>query len=200
MCTSSADAPSPGPLQRYEEAIERGEITKDPLQVAGLVHLQRLHEELEEYALEVDDLSKGSNAAAAIDTTSAKGGGGFFSSLFGGKNTNESSAASSPTKKAPSGVYLWGGVGCGKTYIMDMFFEGAPVKRKARVHFHSFMLDIHNRMHALRREGVQGDPIPDICREIKQETMLICFDEFQVRAKSHRYTTLFQRTRLISPS
>jgi predicted ATPase len=121
-------------------AIERGQITNDPLQVAALVHLQRLHDELAEVGSDLEE--------PPVETSNMAGGssseGGFFASLFGGA-TETTTPTATTTKKAPAGVYLWGGVGCGKTYVMDMFFEGAPVERKSRVHFHSFMLDIHNR-------------------------------------------------------
>lgn len=80
----------------------------------------------------------------------------------------------------PQGIYMVGGVGCGKTMLMDMFCDRAPVKMKRRVHFHAFMLEVHNRIHELRKGGLEGDPIPTVVQGIRDECVLLCFDEFQV--------------------
>jgi cell division protein ZapE len=77
------------------------------------------------------------------------------------------------------GLYIWGDVGRGKTLLMDFFFAEAPVEKKRRAHFNSFMLDVHARIHALRQEGAD-DPIKPAAREIAAEARLLCFDEFQV--------------------
>ncbi|KAH7468579.1 AFG1-like ATPase [Phytophthora ramorum] len=81
---------------------------------------------------------------------------------------------------APKGLYLYGGVGCGKTFVMDMFFDNVPVEHKQRVHFHEFMLDVHKQMHELRQQGFREDPIPHIADKLLQDSWLLCFDEFQV--------------------
>ena len=85
----------------------------------------------------------------------------------------------------PSGVYLFGGPGRGKSMLMDQFFETVtrPRRRKRRVHFHAFMLDIHGRLHAWRqanKENGETDPLPKIAADIARDAWLICFDEFQV--------------------
>ena len=80
---------------------------------------------------------------------------------------------------APKGLYLWGGVGRGKSMLMDWFFEEAPVKAKKRVHFHAFMLDVHARINHWRKTG-DGDPIKPVAKEIAAEAELLCFDEFHV--------------------
>ena len=84
------------------------------------------------------------------------------------------------------GLYMYGGVGCGKTMLMDLAFHTFPHKWKRRVHFHSFMLDVHRRLHLLRQrldkkhgEG-RVDPLPEVASELFDEAWLICFDEFQV--------------------
>ncbi len=75
------------------------------------------------------------------------------------------------------GLYLWGGVGIGKTYLMDSFFECLPIQRKLRMHFHRFMQQTHVRLQALQGHK---DPLPIIAREIAAKTRILCFDEFYV--------------------
>jgi cell division protein ZapE len=87
--------------------------------------------------------------------------------------------------EAPRGVYLWGEVGRGKTMLMDLFFEGVPVARKRRAHFHEFMGDVHERVQRFRERIKRGefageDPIRLAAGEIADETALLCFDEFHV--------------------
>ena len=84
--------------------------------------------------------------------------------------------------KAPVGAYVHGGVGCGKTYVMDLFFDVAPTDDKQRVHFHAMMLDVHGKLDALRRRD--GPPHPNPMRAVALDVLrngsLLCFDEFQV--------------------
>ncbi|MGB6231158.1 MAG: cell division protein ZapE [Litorimonas sp.] len=105
---------------------------------------------------------------------------GGFLGLFGRDDT-------------PKGLYLWGGVGRGKSMLMDVFFRLAPVESKRRVHFHAFMIDVHARIRDWRRLDSRGrranphhrrgdgdDPIPPVARSIAADATLLCFDEFQV--------------------
>jgi len=75
------------------------------------------------------------------------------------------------------GVYFWGGVGRGKTYLMDCFFECLPGERKMRSHFHRFMQDIHAQLKTLQH---QQDPLEIVAQRIAKNTQVICFDEFFV--------------------
>ena len=77
----------------------------------------------------------------------------------------------------PRGVYFWGGVGRGKSFIMDCFFAAVPYKRKKRIHFHAFMHQIHAE---LRQHSGQADPLVPVAERIAKETRLLCFDEFHV--------------------
>lgn len=77
------------------------------------------------------------------------------------------------------GVYLWGGVGRGKSMLMDLFFAHADVAAKRRVHFGEFMLEVHGRI-AIERRKEQGDPIPPVAAALAQEARLLAFDEMMV--------------------
>ncbi len=78
------------------------------------------------------------------------------------------------------GIYLWGGVGRGKSMLMDLFFAHASVAPKRRVHFHEFMLEVHADIHAAR-EAAHSDPIPQVAAQVAASARLLCFDEMQVR-------------------
>lgn len=91
------------------------------------------------------------------------------------------------------GLYLFGGVGRGKSMLMDMFFASAPLSPKRRVHFHAFMLEVHAAIGTWRRlgeeerrrlpyyvKGTGDDPLPPAAERIAQEARVLCFDEFQV--------------------
>lgn len=79
--------------------------------------------------------------------------------------------------EVPRGVYMWGGVGRGKSFLMDSFYSVVPVLRKTRVHFHEFMRGVHRELDELK--GV-ADPLDEVARKIAKKYRLICFDEFHV--------------------
>jgi cell division protein ZapE len=150
------------PQKLYELMLEKGQLKADVLQAEIVEHFEELHEALKSY-----------------DPLELKGG-GFLHKIFG----------KTPSKNIPSGLYIYGGVGRGKSMLMDLFFDCAPTAQKRRVHFHSFMLEIHGFLHQWRymnsadRKGLLGtdqdDPIPPLAAKVAQESLLLCFDEFQV--------------------
>jgi cell division protein ZapE len=140
----------------YAAAIAAGRIERDAAQQAVVDKLARLEARLVESRLARKSSSLGW--------------------LFGGRESKQL-----PIK----GLYLYGAVGRGKTMLMDFFFEASPAMRKRRVHFHEFMLDVHERVHALRQRMKHGehggeDPIRLTALQLAEEAWLLCFDEFHV--------------------
>ncbi|GMF23950.1 unnamed protein product [Phytophthora fragariaefolia] len=147
----------------YKQRADAGDVTYDPVQVRAVHHLDALYDAVVSYG-------RPKPPAASKSSSS------WWQKLTGTDDKAEQTDASD----APKGLYLYGGVGCGKTFVMDMFFDNVPVERKLRVHFHEFMLDIHKQMHELRRQGFHEDPIPHIADKLLEDSWLLCFDEFQV--------------------
>jgi cell division protein ZapE len=107
-------------------------------------------------------------AVAALDKLAGSvDAGGFFFRFFASKSNG------------PAGAYLWGGVGRGKSMLMDLAFETIDIRPKRRVHFHEFMLEAHERLRKAR-ESEEGDPIEQVAEQIAAEAKLLCFDEMQV--------------------
>lgn len=90
---------------------------------------------------------------------------GLLSKLFG------------RAKAPPQGVYMWGGVGRGKSFLMDSFYSVVPIERKTRLHFHEFMRDVHRQLDQLK--GI-ANPLDEVAKRIATKYQLICFDEFHV--------------------
>ena len=77
----------------------------------------------------------------------------------------------------PRGLYLWGGVGRGKSFLMDCFYAASPLEKKIRIHFHEFMREVHRELHEL--SGL-SDPLDELAKRISLRYRLICFDEFHI--------------------
>jgi cell division protein ZapE len=138
---------------RYNALVAAGALERDPAQLAALAPLVALSRRL------------------AAPAPAANGG--FF-----GRALSLVGRAPPPPR---AGVYLWGAVGRGKTMLMDLFFETAPVEKKRRAHFHPFMADVHGRLHdARKRRDAAEDPVTSVARDFAAETRLLCFDEFSV--------------------
>ncbi|MEM8754361.1 MAG: cell division protein ZapE [Pseudomonadota bacterium] len=142
-----------GPLTRYREMIAEGALTDDVAQRLALEKLQLLHTRLKDY-----DPWKGKRVAR-----------GFFG--WGREAAKKDSDL--------NGLYIYGGVGRGKSMLMDLFFDRAKVEKKRRVHFHAFMQEVHAGVHAARQKG-DDDPVKTVAKAIAREATLLCFDEMQI--------------------
>jgi cell division protein ZapE len=151
------------PHSRYHELIKCGELKEDILQAKIIDKLQIIYQKLTENQIKT-----------------RKNHLNIFTKLFGHKNP----------KNDIRGLYIYGDVGRGKSMVMDLFYKSIVIKAKRRVHFHAFMLEIHKTIHEWRymkmeeREKRFGtkkdDPIPPLAMKIAEESILLCFDEFQV--------------------
>jgi cell division protein ZapE len=147
---TAAERDNGGPTALYRERVEQGSIHADPAQQRVVARLQQLHDQLRHYQPQ-------------------DGRRGWLDWLGLGERTDPS----------PRGVYLWGPVGRGKSMLMDLLFAAAPLDKKRRVHFHAFMLDVHDRIEHERRAHTD-EPVTKVAADLAAEAMLLCFDEFQV--------------------
>lgn len=139
--------PSISPLERYRASLAQPGFEHDPAQEQAVRHLQRLYDEL------------------VVTQPQSTG-------LLG--------RLSRPFRKPPTpikGLYFWGGVGRGKTYLMDLLFDAVPIAEKARMHFHRFMREVHAQLQA--RQG-ESDPLRGVAQAWSSRIRLLCFDEFFV--------------------
>jgi len=153
------------PIAQYRARLKAGDIRRDPAQELAAEKLESLH-----------------NALVGYEPATGPVG---WKERFGLSRRRE---------EPPQGLYIYGGVGRGKSMLMDIFFRSAPVERKRRVHFHAFMQEIHAALNEARRteadKVVRGRPrgkdrsrddlVHGVARRIAQEASLLCFDELQV--------------------
>jgi cell division protein ZapE len=153
-----------GPLAHYRRRLAEGEIHHDPAQELAAEKLQSLH-----------------HALAGYEPAAGRSG---WKERFG---------LARRRMEPPQGLYLYGGVGRGKSMLMDMFFRSAPVQRKRRVHFHAFMQEVHGALNKQRQRAggetskgrakprATDDVVQDVARNLAAEAWLLCFDELQVQ-------------------
>lgn len=133
--------------EAYEKSLLRDGHERDPAQESVVAELEQLQQALQ----------------------SAAGGKRRILGLFRSRKPGDSVAT--------PGLYIWGGVGRGKTFLMDLFFETLSVTAKKRIHFHRMLRDVHDR---LARLGDIEDPLEQVADDIARDTRVLCFDEFFV--------------------
>src|SRR5690606_12008710 len=145
----------PSLVQRYADLAANGRLSKDPRQLEVAAALDPLLDEIRDKRLAAKTSSLGWLFARHLP------------------------------KERIRGLYIHGGVGRGKTMLMDMFFELVPAERKRRAHFNDFMADVHDRVHRHRQAFKSGatresDPVPPVAKALASEAWVLCFDEFAV--------------------
>ncbi|RKF62458.1 Protein AFG1 [Erysiphe neolycopersici] len=164
-----------GPLTEYDLRVAAKHLRNDNFQRGIVQNLQRLHDELLTY--ELPKISRPTIKGPASPYL------GLCKTISGILFPfRDPKVATTLPKHIPKGLYLFGDVGCGKTMLMDLFYETLPTKiaSKSRLHFHNFMQDVHKRLHKIRLEyGSDVDGIPFVAAEIAEQGTVLCFDEFQ---------------------
>ncbi|MBD2796452.1 AFG1 family ATPase [Xenorhabdus sp. 18] len=143
------------PSSLYQLALSDGQYQPDEVQRNTVERLDIIHRELIH--------------ARPCPTPQASGLKGILGKLFGRQALEQC--------RPVQGLYMWGGVGRGKTWLMDMFYQSLPTERKLRLHFHRFMLRVHEELTTLQG---QENPLEIIAEGFKAQTDILCFDEFFV--------------------
>lgn len=154
MASSETDpAAAQGPLFAYRARRDAGQLQPDPAQQLAAEKLQALWHALKDYR--------------------PVGGGSGWKARLGLARRRDD---------PPQGLYIFGRVGTGKSMLMDLFFQAVTLEKKRRVHFHAFMIEVHERLHRWRQaaKGEKSDPLPEIAEDLAAEAWLLCFDEFHV--------------------
>lgn len=141
---------------------------------AMIQHLQELYETLKTY-------NPPKVVRPDVESLDPKSKSSFFSSLFSGFTSGGADDVTIPPD-LPKGLYMYGDVGCGKTMLMDLFYDTLPsrITARTRIHFHNFMQDVHKRMHKVKvQHGSDLDALPLVAADIAQSASVLCFDEFQ---------------------
>ena len=142
-----------GPLARYRFDLQQADFSYDEAQQMAVEKLEDLYQRL------------------LLRQRSQRGGPARVWQRL------RSASGLAPAAHPERGLYFWGGVGRGKTYLMDMFYEALPFEHKLRVHFHRFMRGVHRELTNLQGEK---NPLEEVARRIAQRASVICFDEFFV--------------------
>ncbi|NOQ37155.1 MAG: cell division protein ZapE [Methylococcaceae bacterium] len=135
--------------KRYQELVVKRHIESDSAQVEVLGHLQQLLSHIS------DQVSSPQNKPSILQKI-----------LYQSDLQNKS-------------LYIFGDVGRGKSMLMEVFFEACPISQKRRVHFHNFMLEVHEFVHHWRKKH-DTDPLAAFAKHLRTSTWLLCFDEFNV--------------------
>ena len=224
------------------DKVQRGELIHDVAQEKAAKRLTRLQEALDGYCnksiisqIETEQENQPKNQQQIIqqqqnhtDTKNTEGSKVRTHHTNESKNNIESSSSSSSSSSSPPtppvtnltqiprGLFIHGNVGIGKSFLMDLFYENTLIHKKRRVHFHSFMQDIHQRIYKLKQKDLQtigrnfavdtsteNNPIHRVGIQLANEVALLCFDEFQVTdvadalILSQLFSVLFQRGTVI---
>lgn len=151
-------------MARYRADLERPDFQYDPAQEMAVTHLQRLYDDL---------LAAPPRRPRAVPPT-----GKLTSRMAGLFGRRDKGRPSEPALPDVRGLYFWGGVGRGKTYLVDAFYESLPFPDKMRTHFHRFMLRVHNELAHYKGEK---NPLTLVAAKFADEARVICFDEFFVK-------------------
>ncbi|MFP7609083.1 cell division protein ZapE [Serratia quinivorans] len=144
------------PLSRYQRLLAAGEYQADEVQMEAVTQLDHIYQALLQQTPAVSAPAAG---------------------LRGKLNRWLGKSSETAQQRPVQGLYMWGGVGRGKTWLMDMFFHSLPGERKLRLHFHRFMLRVHEELTELQG---QENPLEIIADGFKAQTDVLCFDEFFV--------------------
>ncbi|GAA5924139.1 AFG1 family ATPase [Sporobolomyces koalae] len=188
----AATARSPaGPTRAYDAQVESGLITNDDHQRSIVALLQTMYNQLDAYTPPpIGPLPPPVKPSAWDRLMRSR----WFADMADELHQANTAAIPLPPPPPglPQGLYLFGSVGCGKSFLMDLFFANLPDKYRIpgtepggfgsrRVHFHQFMMDVHKKGHRIKVEsGMAQDWVVLVAREIAKETRVLCFDEFQV--------------------
>lgn len=137
------------PLEKYRQDLNRDDFSFDPAQQHAMEQLDRLYHDL---------VDRYENRPKSLWARIAPG-------------------ARAHEKEPCKGLYFWGGVGRGKTYMVDTFFDSLPFRKKMRIHFHRFMQRVHAELKALQGEK---NPLDTVAETLAEEARVLCFDEFFV--------------------
>jgi protein AFG1 len=186
----TSSPPGTGPLEVYKAGIKRGIYRADGRQAATIAKLQALYDNLSAH-LSSPTMGRrrpsGLTMVGSIDTQGSESaragssrGGSWWSSIMGGEHKGSGRPSSSEIRSKPTimGLYMYGGVGCGKTMLMDVFVNTcSPDFKVTRTHFHDFMLGVHSK---LRQYKGSEDPLRKVADNLVKSTRVLALDEFFV--------------------